>query len=119
MSPTIISLLTLILLLPTLFVGQIVPLFNLHLANSTDALLRAKLTEQLSRSLRTAKPEALVISDLLGIIIPGVQTKTARLSEDGEYIIAELEYQHNALIVSQYFDQSRLKTIKVVTVKVE
>ncbi len=119
MNPAYISLASLLLLVPLAYIGTMMPLFNLHVASDREALLKTSVEAQLSTSLKTSKTDASVVSDLVNLKIPGLSPKAARVNSDGEYVVAELDYQLSGLIGSKYFDTSKLKTIKVVGVRTD
>jgi hypothetical protein len=119
MNPAYISLASLLLLVPLAYLGQIMPLFNLHVASDREALLRSSVEAQLSTSLKASKTDPALISDLVNLKIPGLTPIAARLNSDGEYVVAELDYQFTGLIASKYFDTSKLKTIKVAGVRTD
>ncbi len=120
MNPNYISLAFLIVMIPLVITGQLMPAFNLHIASDREALVRQQTEIELAKSLRLSKPLNQVQDDLVKLKLPGLDIKSALVSIDGEYVLAELAYQYSGLLVTKFFtQQNQVKTIKVATVRVD
>ncbi len=120
MNPSYISLVILIVMIPLITTGQLMPAFNLHIASDREAVLRQQAEIELTKSLRLGKPLNQVQDDLLKLKLPGLDIQTALLSIDGEYVLAELAYKYSGLLVTKFFTQpNQVKTIKVATIRMD
>ncbi len=120
MNPSYISLVFLIVMIPLVIIGQLMPTLNLHIASDREALMRQQAELELTKSLRLSKPLNQVQDDLMKLKLTGLNIKSVLVSTDGEYVLAELAYQYSGLLVTKFFtQQNQIKTIKVATVMMD
>jgi|GEM_PF-2889422 len=118
MSPSYISLAFLLLLIPVVVIGQIMPAANLHIANDRDAALRQLAQNQLEKSLRSSGVQ--VQDDLQQLKVPGVTIRTVSVTAADEYVVADISYSYSGLIQTKDMNLSaRTKSIKLVGARVD
>ncbi len=118
MSPSNLSLAFLILIIPVVLLGEIVPAINLHLANNREAALRLYVEQCLAKGIKEQK--SLADLEREPIVLPGISVKSLHLKADADYILAELDYEHTALIETLFFDVAgKTKTLKTLVAKVD
>lgn len=119
MNPSYISLAFLIVMIPLIITGQLMPSINLHIASDREALIRQQAELELNKSLHNAKSLSQAQDDLLKLKLPGLTVKSALVSTDGEYVLAQLAYQYSGLLMTKFLDLNRSKTVKVIAVRVD